>query len=58
MFASATPVGLFDELISTRRVQTNSNCINIGYVINQTTVVVGEGTEMAVRNTARQYMIR
>jgi hypothetical protein len=33
------PVGLFDELIITGKIQTNDNCINIGYVINQTTVV-------------------
>lgn len=33
------PVGLFDELINTGKIQTNDNYINIGYVINQTTVV-------------------
>jgi hypothetical protein len=33
------PVALFVELMITGRIQSDDDCINIGYVINQTAVV-------------------
>jgi hypothetical protein len=52
------PVGLFDELMITDKIQTNDNCINIGYVINQTNVVAlkkGSGTVDREHRTAVMF---
>jgi hypothetical protein len=40
------PVALFDEFMMTGRIQTDDNCINIGYVTNETMLLyLNKGTE-------------